>query len=112
MENLENQQEKNRIEELREIIDNQPARLEAEYNRTANTWLECFVTSLFIIETNYDSSKLAALMPKDKYQKGLEQLDELKKEVRNLMDKFPNKETDPPEELMDRLFNKLDVLKS
>lgn len=109
MENFESQ-EKNRLDELKESIRNAPERIEAEFQRTQNTWLECFGGSIFVVETYLASPKLQTLLSPEQHQKALDKIEELKNRHFELKAQYPDKDTIPPEEIKKELLDKLDVI--
>lgn len=102
---------KTRLEDLQEAIANSPAAIESEFNRTANSWLACFGSRVFIVETYLSSQKTEELLPPEKYQEALSRLEQLKQRLYELKQQYPEKETTPPNEIKEELLEALDILK-
>ena len=111
IENQEPQQEKSRLDELQDLIAAAPARIENEFLRTANDWLSCFGSSVFQVETYLGSPKLKALLSAEEYAKAEKRIEELKEMLYELRERYPSKETIPPEDIKQELLGKLDVLR-
>ncbi len=111
IENPEQPQEKSRLEELQDLIARAPERIEAEFSRTANTWLECFGSSVFQVETYLGSPKMKALLSQERYGLAERRMDELKEKLHTLEEQYPDKETIPPETIKHQLIVELDVLR-
>ncbi len=101
---------KTRLEELQEVIINSGAAIESEFGRTANDWLSCFGSRVFIIETYLDMKKVKELIAPEKHQEALLKLESLKERLHELKQKYPNKETVPPENIKQELLDSLDIL--
>lgn len=110
MERLEQPAEGSRLDQLREAILKAPQELEEEFARTANPWLSCFRSSIFVVETYLSSPKVEALLSPEAYRRALQQMEELKGQVQALEELYPDKATVPPEEVKRELLSKLDVL--
>ena len=111
MENLESQKEKSRLDELKDLIADAPARIESEFSRTANDWLSCFGSSIFQIEAYLVSPKVRMLLDPDECDLAEKRLEELKEQLHELKEKYPDKETVPPEEIKQELLGKLDIFR-
>ena len=103
--------QRNRLEELQEAITNSAPAIESEFNRTANDWLSCFGSRVFVIETYLSSKKVEELLTPEKYREVLSKLETLKNRLHALKEQYPNKETVPPEDIKQELLDSLDVLK-
>lgn len=99
-----------RLEIVRTIIADSPAAVEAEFNRTENTWPECVGSRLFSIECNIDAKKFGSEVGLDRQQEYLHRLEELKERLSELKDQYPNKTQSFPDELKQELFDRLDHL--
>lgn len=95
---------------IREKIRNSPDAVEAEFERTNNTWLDCFTTRIFVIETHLDSRKTREELSPDQHQEAERKIQELKEFHRGLLDKYPNKDTIPPDDVKQELFRRLNIL--
>lgn len=110
MENLEPKKEKNKLEELEEMIINAPKEIEKEFAETGNSWLACFTNSVDAIETYLWSPRVAGLLSHEQHQRASERLEELKREVYDLKKQYPERKTTPPDEIKKELLGKLDIL--
>lgn len=90
---------KTRLEELREVVANSPQAIEAEFNRTPNSWLECFGSRAFVVDTYLWSKKLAELLSPEEYQRALSRAGQLKERLYELKKQYPEKETVPPDKI-------------
>lgn len=111
MENSEQRQEKTRLDELREKIDGARARIESEFTRTENSWLECFGSSVFVIETYLSSPKLEALLSREQYKHALQRMDGLKEKLFELKKQYPDKNTVLPDNIKESLLQELDIVR-
>ena len=110
-ENRESSKEENRLEQLQGVIRNASQSIEEEFSRTANSWLSCFGSSVFQVETYLASSKVVALLPPDKYGLAEKRMEELKEKLHRLKEQYPDKETVPPENIKQELISELDILR-
>lgn len=104
--------QKSRLQELSELIADAAVRVEREFARTENSWLACFGNSVFLIETHLSSQHLRTLISAEEYQRARERLELLKTEVNSLKERFPSRDTTPPEDLKHALLTALDVLRA
>jgi len=111
IENQESQKEKNRLEELQDLIINAPERIENEFSRTANDWLSCFGSSVFQVETYLSSPKVKALLSTEKYELAEKRIEELKEKLYQLKEQYSDKETIPPEDIKRELITELNILR-
>ncbi len=102
--------EKTRSEELREAILNAPESIEEEFTRTANSWLACFGSSVFVVETYLFSPKVRALLSSEEYSRAEKNIENLKLRLFELKKIYPDKNTIPPDEIKQELLDKLDIL--
>ncbi len=102
---------KNRLEELIEAIRNAPESIEEEFARTANPWLSCFGSSVFVVELYLSSPKVEALLSPEQYEQAEKRIEELKERLYELKKQYPAKENLPPEEVRRELMTELDVLR-
>jgi hypothetical protein len=107
MEKLE--QQKSRDQMVKELINRAPQRIEEEFNRTTNTWLECFGSSIFQIETYLDMDKLKEEIGAEKHKNAITKLEELKNRHHSLKQQYPDKDTIPPENMKQELLALLNV---
>lgn len=102
------EQRKTIFEEIENIINQSPETVEAEFLRTANTWLDCFIDRLFPIETYLNmKSAPADIGTSEQHQDILNRLEELKERVTVLKEQYPNQDTIPPDDIKEELFNSL-----
>lgn len=113
MENLvsKEEREENRLEQLQSVISTTSERIEDEFSRTANSWLACFGSSVFVVETYLSSPKLKVLLTPERDSLAEKRIEELKEKLYDLKQKYPDKETVPPEEVRKELLAELDVLR-
>jgi len=109
-ENLELEKEKTRLEELQETISNAASRVEAEFARTQNSWLECFGSSVFVVETYLSSPKLEVLLSPEQHKMALQRIEELKAKLHELKQQYPEKNDVPPDETKKELLLELNIL--
>lgn len=76
-----------------------------------NSWLESFVSSVFVIETYLSSPKLEAMMSAERYGLALQRMEELKERLHELKGQYPDKHTTPPGDIKKELLRKLDILR-
>ncbi|MBI4114744.1 MAG: hypothetical protein HY445_02785 [Candidatus Niyogibacteria bacterium] len=103
--------EKNRLEELREVILNAPHAIEEEFARTKNSWLECFGSSVFAIETYLEDVKRKKLLNAEQSQQASERLEKLKRALSFQKRKFPDRELPPSADVKATLLSKLDIFR-
>lgn len=111
MENIERQQPKTRVEETKEVILNSLREIEEEFHRTANSWLACFESRIFVIETYLSGIKAKNELGFEKYKIVEDKIEKLKQIVFDLKQQYSNKNTTPPDEVKQELLEMLDVLK-
>ncbi|MDO8582304.1 MAG: hypothetical protein Q7S16_05540 [bacterium] len=111
MKNFENQQPKTHAEEARDVILKSPEQIEEQFRRTANSWLACFGSRVFAIETYLFGKKVEDELGSEKYNAVLQKLEALKQKLYDLKQQYPDKHTIPPDEIKQELLNLLDVLK-
>jgi hypothetical protein len=99
-----------RLEQLEEAIANSAASIELEFSRTANSWLSCFGSRVFVVETLLSSPKVEELLPVEKYQEALSKLELVKERLYQLKQIYPDKETVPPEEVKEELLQSLEII--
>ncbi len=111
MENFEKQPLKTRVQEAKEAILKSPEQIEAEFQRTANSWLECFGSRVFAVETFLFGQKAESELGAEKYKEVHEKLEALKLWLNELKERYPDKSTPPPYDIKQQLLVMLDVLK-
>lgn len=111
MKNEESPNDKNILELLRDTIATAPERTEAEFARTQNSWMACFSSSVFVVETYLGISTMKAFLTPEQLKRADGKLESLKQEVWNLKQQYPEKNTTPPGETKNDLLEKLNVLK-
>lgn len=96
------------LQEIENVVEQSPEKVEAEFLRTANTWLDCFISRLFALETylSIESAKEEMGSEKD-YQRILGRLEELKEKIDILKEQYPTQDTIPPDEIKEELFQDL-----
>jgi hypothetical protein len=103
--------EKNRLEELEDVIKNASLAIDEEFNRTANPWLSCFGSCVFQVETYLGSPKTKSLILPEKYQLAEQRLENLKQKLYDLKKIYPEKNNIPPAETQQELLHELNVLR-
>lgn len=111
MENLDQQKTKTRREEVADAILRSPEEIEEEFQRTANSWLACFGSRVFIVETLLFGQKVENELGEEQYREVQKKLEALKQKLYSLKEKYPEKSTVPPDTTKQELLNMLDVLK-
>ncbi|MBI2065045.1 MAG: hypothetical protein HYT62_03280 [Candidatus Yanofskybacteria bacterium] len=107
---LENPNKETGVDFIRNNIANAPTEVEAEFSRTANTWLECFGSRIFQIETYLDMNSTRTDLSEEQYGQAEAKLAELKELHAQFKQQYPDRDTIPPEEVKQELFRKLDIL--
>lgn len=102
--------EENRLEQLQEAIRNSRTAIEGEFAKTANDWVSCFGTRVFIIETYLASPKCRALLSPDAYKEAENRLEQLKQRIHELHEKYQSKEQQPPDDIKKELLSSLETL--
>lgn len=102
-----------RINMAQKAINNASERTEAEFNKTANTWLECFSSSIFVVETAIvaldEAKKIKAVLGEDKVDAMIKKLESLKERHKQFVQLYPDKDTIPPENVKQELFKLLNI---
>jgi hypothetical protein len=111
MENFNKQPNKTRVEEVRDVILRSPAQIEEEFQRTANSWLACFRSSVFVIETYLFGKKAEDELGTKKFNTIQKKLEILKQRIYDLEQQYPDKNTTPPDEIKRELLDMLNILK-
>ena len=111
MENFENQPPKTRVEEITNAILNSTKHIEEEFQKTANSWLECFGSRIFVIETLLYGKRSETELGAEKYNVAIKKLEALKEKHYDLKQQYPDKNTIPPDEIKQELLTMLNVLK-
>lgn len=112
MENKDKSAENTEIlKDWNNTIDNAEVRIEDEFNRTANSWPACFVSTLFALETYLSPISRRNLIAEEKIAEMERRLEELKTNVAVLNNEYPEKETPPSDEIKKELLEKLNLLK-
>lgn len=94
------------VEAIQMMIDDAPITTEGEFIRTANSWLACFGSNVFRIETALISSRRYL---GDKYIPAQERIEELKIILRDLMLEHAGEKWIPGDTLRHDLFRQLNV---
>jgi len=110
MEGELNPEAKTAVEELREAIANSAQAIDREFRRSANDWLSCFGSRIFIVETYLNGKEVEDSLSAETYQRALSRLEELKEKLFELKKQYPEKEAVPPDEIKSELLKSLDVL--
>jgi hypothetical protein len=108
METFESKKQPSRVEEAQGVIQRAAQRIEDEFARSKNSWLECFGSSIFALETYLDSDKVKLEVGEVVFAKIMQKLNELKERHHELKQAY--KETVPPDDIKKELLNKLNVL--
>ena len=111
MENFEKQRTKTRIEEVKDAILGSLEQIEKEFQGTANSWLACFGSRVFVIEIYLYGKKAESELGAERYNAVQEKLEILKQKLYDLKQQYPDKSTTPPDEVKEELLEMLDVLK-
>lgn len=101
----------NRLDHLRGIIQNAQRSIAGEFARTVNSWLECFGSCVFQVETYLASSKVRVVLSPEKYTIAEKRLEDLKEKLHHLKEQYPNKQPVPPENIQQELLAELDILR-
>jgi hypothetical protein len=101
---------KNELEELQEFIAHSAVAVETEFNRTANSWLACFGSRIFVIETIIHGQVFKKLLPAEKCTEARFRLEKLKEKLLKLKEQYPDKETILPDVVKKELLKELDIL--
>ena len=101
---------KNNLEEIKDVVKASQEEIKREFFTTSNSWVACFCSQIFLIETYFYSPKIKELMSERDYKKAEENLNELRREYVELKKEYPDKIKTPPEELRNRLMARLDIL--
>jgi len=109
--NIEKLQSKTRIQEARDAILKSSERIDDEFKRTENSWLACFGSSVFVIETHLFGKKAEDELGIEKYNLVQNRLEALKQKLYDLKQQYPDKNADPSNEIKKNLLEMLDVLK-
>jgi hypothetical protein len=107
---LETKKQLSRVEEARGVIARAPQGIENEFVRTKNSWLECFGSSIFALETFLDCDKVKAEIGDEQFRSIIQKIADLKDRHSKLKQLYPNKATIPPDEIKQELLKKLNVL--
>ena len=100
------------LEEIEQVIKNAPARIEKEYAQTSNPWYACIGTTLFQLETYIHIGSLVKEIGEERVQKMRQKSEELKTFRSRIADEYPDKSPNPPDEVQQEFYNRLnDVLK-
>ena len=99
------------LEELQRIISTASERVEAEFQRTANDWLSCFGSSVFLVETYLGMKKTQEMISPQKLEEAIGRLEKLKEKLRELKQRFLDKNIEVTDQIKKELFADLDVLK-
>lgn len=110
MKNFE-QSPKTRVAEATDAIVKSPEQIENEFLRTANSWLACFGTRVFVIETYLDGKQAATELGSERYHVVQERIEALKEKLHDLREQYPEKDPSPPDAIKQELLAMLDVLK-
>jgi len=102
---------KNQLDELKEIIAGSASAIDREYARTANSWLACFGSRVFLVESLIHNKESKRALPSEKLQEARSQLENLKEKLATLKEQYPDKETVPPVEIKQDLLKELNILK-
>jgi len=109
MKQLESKQP-SRVEKAKGVISRAEERIEREFEKTSNSWLECFGSSIFVVETYLDSDKVREEFGDNKFNTMLQKLNTLKERHAELKVLYPDKQTIPPDVIKKELLLKLNIL--
>lgn len=107
-EKLDSAEEKPTLEYLRDYIKRASKRTEREFTTTQNTWMGCFLTNIFVIETQMytDSDELQKALG-EKYQTVKDRLKSIKQRSLELREQYPSREVSPSDDIKRELWNEL-----
>ena len=107
MKNHEREPQKILIEEAQGVIERAEQGIEDEFSRTRNTWLECFGSRVFALETYLSMDSAKTEVGTERHQSIIEKLESLKERLAKLKDEYPDKDTVPPDETKRELLDSL-----
>jgi len=110
MESSELRNQPSRIEEAKSVILRAAQRIEDEFSRSKNSWLECLGSSIFALEAYPDSSQVKAEVGEEVFAEIIKKISDLKERHYELKYKYPDKEINPPDNIKQELLAKLNVL--
>ena len=97
--------------EIREIvvriITESAESIQAEYERTANSWAACFGSRVFAIETTLSMRNAPSAFDEPGYPEIIKRLEELKDSLDSTKKSYPEHLPLPPEKTMSELLSKL-----
>lgn len=104
-------QEKPALDFLKDFIRRAPERTEKEFQRTSNPWMACFASNVFVIEArmHLHSDELKNALSEEGYRKAQEKLQKLKERFFMLKGQYPDRHTDPPDDLKGQLMDQLSI---
>ncbi len=105
------QGEKTVAELIKEQMETAPARVRAEFERTGNTWLECFGSIIFQQECLLDLQRTKTQFGQERVEQARQDMEKLKEFHQQLKEQYPTKDAIPPDEIKKELFKGLDVLR-
>ncbi|MFA5358224.1 MAG: hypothetical protein WC310_00165 [Patescibacteria group bacterium] len=105
------EQTKTSLQEAQDAIMNSSTKIEEEFARTSNSWMACFGTRVFIIETYLSSKEVKNEVGIAKYTAIIKRLEDLKQRLYELKEQYPSQDTVPPNNIKQELLEMLDVLK-
>lgn len=109
MERLETPKQ-SRLEIVSDIIKNSREAVEREFARSANDWLSCFGSQVFVIETYLTTEKAEQELGVEKFKDIEVKLEGLKSRLLELKKIYPKKDTIPPDQIKDELMRMLNVI--
>ncbi len=98
-----------RVAQLRQAIREAPSRIEDEFSRTANDWLSCFGSTVFVIETYMSSPKYQAAFPPEALVAQEQAVEAIKIRLHALKQQYPEKDPQPPDAVKHELLEALQV---
>jgi len=97
------------VDEAKRVITTASDRIEEEFEKTKNTWMDCFGSSIFVVETYLGSNKGITELG-NKFTKINQNLEKLKERYFELKKLYPDKNNIPPDEIKQELLSILNVL--
>lgn len=95
---------------VKELAEGAADRLKAEYERSANNWLSCFMTQLQVVINKLEIMEMKGTLSADKFEAIHEQWLVLVERARALRPSYPTRADIPPQDIQDELFGALNDL--
>lgn len=99
----------NITEIMKEIIKNAPEKIENEFAKGFNSWLACFGSKIFQLETELLTAKRRREITEEEYKNMRDRIEELKFRRYELEKEYDTVEKIPPDEIKGELIKKLNI---